>query len=377
LTGARQKKNRAALLREPGEGPMTMTAIEHSGGNANSDLTEAQLIRAIKAHIERGDKAKDKAEQHYISAGQYLAKLKEHSPDQATFLTIVKEKIGLGKSRTYELLQIADRTKTVGEIRVDTAKRVMKHKSCPLANGQDEPDDPTVVARDRAEVTRLWDNVVSAEKEATGAVVDILAKLRAAETKIIGLESEVEELKTENAELLKRLAESENENFALCGQLEKLKPPDRCPWVKDDGGRKAAGYREASGDCVARAITIATGKPYAEVYEALKARHARYVKRLRPGSAAHGVEERRRTKPVDNGCGEKIYGPYLRSLGWQYTRLRARVYLRAGALPSGRLIVLVNHHLVAVIDGAIHDTYDSGGHGKRPVASYWSHGGSL
>jgi len=43
-------------------------------------MTDQQdLIRAIKAHIARGDKAADKAEQHYIAAGQYLKTLKaEH-----------------------------------------------------------------------------------------------------------------------------------------------------------------------------------------------------------------------------------------------------------------------------------------------------------
>jgi hypothetical protein len=41
-------------------------------------------------------------------------------------------------------------------------------------------------------------------------------------------------------------------------------------------------------------------------------------------------------------------------------------------LPPGRLIVSVNGHLVALIDGVIHDTYDSGGAGKRPVQGYWS-----
>jgi hypothetical protein len=31
-----------------------------------------QRWRAVKAHIAKGDKAKDKAEQHYIAAGQHL-----------------------------------------------------------------------------------------------------------------------------------------------------------------------------------------------------------------------------------------------------------------------------------------------------------------
>jgi hypothetical protein len=52
--------------------------------------------------------------------------------------------------------------------------------------------------------------------------------------------------------------------------------------------------------------------------------------------------------------------------------VHARTYLRAGALPMGRLIVHLDCHFVALIDGVIHDTFDSGGAGKRPVDGYWS-----
>lgn len=41
-------------------------------------------------------------------------------------------------------------------------------------------------------------------------------------------------------------------------------------WVEDDGGRVAAGFRGHTGDCVVRAITIATQQPYAIVYAALE-----------------------------------------------------------------------------------------------------------
>jgi hypothetical protein len=314
----------------------------------NSDLTEAQLVKTIKAHIAKG-------EQHFISAGLHLAKLKERCPDQATFLALVKDKIGIGKSRTYELLQIADGRKTVEEVRAGTAERQEKHRLS-VSNGQDR--EPASVDHVPAMSMPAIDAaLVEREFEETIAPPVILAKLRAAEIKIVGLESEVEVLKTENADLRR--------------QLEVFKSPVRCEFVEDDGGRAAAGYGEPEGDCVARAIAIATSKPYAEVFEALKGAHARYVKRLRPGSEAHGHEERRRTEPIHNGCSEKVSGPYLRSLGWQYTRVRERVYFRAGALPSGRLIVDLNRHYVALIDGVIHDTYDSGGHGRRPVDGYW------
>jgi len=95
----------------------------------NSDLNEDQLISIIKTHIAKGDKAKDKAEQHYISAGQYLSQLKGISPDQVTFLATVKDKIGLGKSRAYELLQIADGRKTDAEVREATNQRKIKHRA--------------------------------------------------------------------------------------------------------------------------------------------------------------------------------------------------------------------------------------------------------
>src|SRR5262249_23793696 len=91
-------------------------------------MTEAQIVRTIKAHIAKGDKAKDKAEQHYIAAGQYLKQLKDDCPDQKTFLEKVEREIGISKSRTYQLLQIGDGRKTIAEVRADTAKRTADTK---------------------------------------------------------------------------------------------------------------------------------------------------------------------------------------------------------------------------------------------------------
>src|SRR5262249_50182255 len=234
-------------------------------------MNESQLVRAIKAHIDKGDKAKEKAEQHYISAGLHLKTLKaDHTGNWTNWEKLLKTKIGIGKTRASELMQIADGRKTVEEVRAVTSKRTRKsRKRSPLRSGEERP--PITVAR---------------EFEETIAPPVILEKLRAAEIKI-------EELKAENADLRH--------------QLEVFKSPVRCEFVEDDGGRAAAGYGEASGDCVARAITIATGKPYAEVFEALKAAHGRYVKRLRPGSHAAISEERRRTEPIHEGCNEKVY----------------------------------------------------------------------
>lgn len=40
-------------------------------------------------------------------------------------------------------------------------------------------------------------------------------------------------------------------------------------WVFDDGGRQLAGRRGRAGDCVTRAIAIAAGRDYADVYDTL------------------------------------------------------------------------------------------------------------
>src|SRR5262249_37805639 len=98
----------------------------------------------------------------------------------------------------------------------------------------------------------------------------------------------------------------------------------------------------------------------------------RYVKRSN-SELARRIKGRIKRNRDGSGYGhKKIYGPYLKSIGWQYIEPKERLYLRADMLPPGRLIVMVNRHAVAVIDGVIHDTYDSGMGGKRPVEGYWS-----
>jgi hypothetical protein len=96
--------------------------------STNKDIDQEQLVKTIKAHIERGDQAQDKAEQHYIAAGQHLKALRE-GKNQKTFLAMVQERIGVGKTRTYELIAIADKTKTLRQVRADTAKRVADTKA--------------------------------------------------------------------------------------------------------------------------------------------------------------------------------------------------------------------------------------------------------
>ena len=127
-------------------------------------------------------------------------------------------------------------------------------------------------------------------------------------------------------------------------------------FVYDDGGREAAGFKGATGDCVVRAIAIAAQIPYREVYDALSegCRSERRSKhnRKRSVSASAGV----RTQM-------KWFKDYMASIGWSWTPTMGigtgcKVHLVAEELPAGRLIVHTARHSVAVIDGVVHDLWD-------------------
>jgi hypothetical protein len=140
-------------------------------------------------------------------------------------------------------------------------------------------------------------------------------------------------------------------------------------WIYDDGGRKAAGYDGMTGDCVTRAIAIATGLPYQTVYDGINAMAAHE----RPGSKRRGG----RRSHARTGVFRATRDRYLESLGWVWTPTMkigqgCKVHLVAKELPAGRLVVCVSKHSVAVIDGVIHDTHDPSRGGTRCVYGYWS-----
>lgn len=133
----------------------------------------------------------------------------------------------------------------------------------------------------------------------------------------------------------------------------------------NDGGRKNAGYRGTAGDCVVRAITIATEKPYQEVYDVL----------FRLNQNQRG--KKRGASPRDGGTKTATIRKYMTSIGWHWNPTMTigsgcRVHLKADELPSGRLVVRVSKHVVAVIDGVIHDTYDCSRDETRCVYGYYS-----
>lgn len=138
-------------------------------------------------------------------------------------------------------------------------------------------------------------------------------------------------------------------------------------FVFTDGGRKAAGFTGMTGDCVTRAIAIATERPYIEVYDALNAIAQRHERR---GKRKRGISSAR------TGVHRTTFQRYLQSLGWTWTPTMqigsgCRVHLCADELPAGRLVVCVSKHVVAVIDGVIHDTHDPSRDDRRCVYGYF------
>jgi hypothetical protein len=124
-------------------------------------------------------------------------------------------------------------------------------------------------------------------------------------------------------------------------------------WVHDDGGRATSGFRGDAGDCVCRAVAIATQRSYLQVYYELADINAnmmptkgrRYVGRR---TARNGIHTK-----------DKLFKDYMQSQGFRWIACMGigtgcKVHLRNDELPAGRLIVSLSKHYSAVIDGVIH-----------------------
>ena len=137
----------------------------------------------------------------------------------------------------------------------------------------------------------------------------------------------------------------------------------------NDGGRAHAGFKGSAGDCVARAVTIASYNDYALVYNALAEGNAtqRAGKKTPPG---------KRTAGAGINTNRVWFKRYMVSLGFVWVPTMqigtgCRVHLVADELPAGRLVVSLSKHYTAVIDGTVHDDHDPRRGGKRCVYGYW------
>lgn len=130
-----------------------------------------------------------------------------------------------------------------------------------------------------------------------------------------------------------------------------------------DGGRKAAGFTRKTSDCVVRAGTIATGRKYQDVYDMLF--------RLAKAESVDLDPELRRGVPRD--LWRTLYG----RLGGVWTPTMkigsgCKVHLRGDELPTGRIVCQTTRHLVAVVDGVVHDNHDSTRGGTRCVYGFYT-----
>ncbi len=111
-------------------------------------------------------------------------------------------------------------------------------------------------------------------------------------------------------------------------------------WVYDTGGRenyyKALNVR----DCATRAIAIANGMDYKETYMMMK--------KYNGGESPH------------DGVYGFISSKMLTDLGWEYIEYKDKdTYLADAEIPFDEIIICKLHgHLVAVVKGVVHDTWN-------------------
>jgi hypothetical protein len=89
----------------------------------------AALGNRIKAHLERAERAKRHADNHQTSAAIYLAEAKKACDEGGFSAFRARFCPDLGRARCYELLAIANGTKSAEGIRAENAERNRRHRT--------------------------------------------------------------------------------------------------------------------------------------------------------------------------------------------------------------------------------------------------------
>jgi hypothetical protein len=133
------------------------------------------LTRRIKALIEKGDRAAEKAEQFYKAAGIHIKEIKQQQPDH--WEAIVREKCALGRSRSYELIAIADGKTTLEKVR-DRSNRSSK-----ISHAKKSAVQRTCSSRPKAEPVSVTDPpVTESPRRITQSAENSIEEHRAAMT---------------------------------------------------------------------------------------------------------------------------------------------------------------------------------------------------
>jgi hypothetical protein len=80
-------------------------------------------------------------------------------------------------------------------------------------------------------------------------------------------------------------------------------------WKMKDGGRREAGYKGHTGDCVVRSIAIASGLPYQYVYDLINA----------AGQCERTGTRKRDKSNARTGVYKQTVRRVLADLGWRWT----------------------------------------------------------
>lgn len=120
-----------------------------------------------------------------------------------------------------------------------------------------------------------------------------------------------------------------------------------CTFKYNDGGRSNYFEGMNARDCVTRAIAIATGSDYKEIYDLM----------ARANKAKGGSRSAR------NGISRKVYDKYLLANGFRWIATMkfgqgCTVHLIEDELPKGIIIARLSRHITCVIDGVINDTFN-------------------
>ncbi len=127
-------------------------------------------------------------------------------------------------------------------------------------------------------------------------------------------------------------------------------------FVWNDGGRAACGYVGFTSDCATRAIAIATGAVYRDVYEQL-GNLADHSPRL--------------------GLSANLARDFLAKHNWQLHPAKMPTF-DGNVIPKGVVIVHAakdsgkSHHLCSVIDHVVHDTWNPSDDVQYQVLSFWT-----
>lgn len=134
----------------------------------------------------------------------------------------------------------------------------------------------------------------------------------------------------------------------------------------NDGGRSKY-FKGTAGDCCCRAITIATGMDYKEVYDLVN----KFAKEEKPSKRRRGLSSAR------NGVHKITMQKIMDYLGFTWVPCMhigsgCTTHLRRNEIPMDKTIIVnLSRHFSCIVNGVVNDTFDCTRDGNRCVYGYW------